>query len=151
MPQTSELLWDPGNPLVYESHRTIPWHSSTQDVQPEKRYKDLFKHQFKYQLSLTLRGSISYNLTAITLMPLALSAKTCLKKISAVPLTGGKHTKGAFTLLGPESYIFHPCKQKVRSHNVSPNKEWHWTPVTTNAILSRYLKIIHRIIVKMES
>jgi hypothetical protein len=45
-------------------------------------------------------------LTAIILIPLALSESICLKNTSAVPLTGGRHTRGTFTLLGPESYTF---------------------------------------------
>lgn len=42
------------------------------------------------------------------LYPLAAKPNTCLKKTSAVPLTGGRHMSGHLTVFGLESYTFHP-------------------------------------------
>ncbi len=41
--------------------------------------------------------------TAMTLCPFAESAMHCKKKQSAVPDTGGRHTSGTVTSLGPQS------------------------------------------------
>lgn len=47
-------------------------------------------------------------LTDIILYPFAAKPSTCLKKISAVPLTGGRHISGHLMVFGLESYTFHP-------------------------------------------
>jgi hypothetical protein len=43
-------------------------------------------------------------LTDITLYPEVERSRSCLKKTSAVPHTGGRHNKGLLTCLGPASY-----------------------------------------------
>lgn len=47
-------------------------------------------------------------ITDMTRYPLAVKLNICLKKISAVPLTGGKHINGHLIVFGPESYILQP-------------------------------------------
>lgn len=42
----------------------------------------------------------------MTLCPLDDSAIHCRKKMSAVPDTGGRHTRGHVTVLGPQSNRF---------------------------------------------
>ena len=52
-------------------------------------------------------------LTDITLYPRLDSVRICLKNTSAVPLAGGKHTRGQRTLRGPASYINHSFSSEL--------------------------------------
>ena len=52
-------------------------------------------------------------LTDITLYPRLESVRTCLKNTSAVPLAGGKQTKGQRTLRGPASYSNHSFSSEL--------------------------------------
>lgn len=51
----------------------------------------------------------------MTLTPLDDRPITCLKNISDVPDTGGRHTRGQLTDFGPESNIRH-------AYNIQSNK-----------------------------
>lgn len=69
----------------------------------------------RYSIGLKKRGAAGGGgrnlLTEITRNPLAAKPMICLKYMSAVPLTGGKHTSGDLTVFGPESYTFQPWKK----------------------------------------
>lgn len=61
----------------------------------------------------TLFTGQEIELTDITLYPRLDRVRICLKNTSAVPLAGGKHTRGQRTLRGPASYINHSFSSEL--------------------------------------
>lgn len=82
------------------------------------QYAPLALHIYKGNLTKTTSYSTLFTdqevkLTDITLYPRLDSVRICLKNTSAVPLAGGKHTRGQRTLRGPASYINHSFSSEL--------------------------------------